>query len=44
MFCHDLANMVLFSCSEHEDALVLPDVQIEVSESEIRFGARGAVL
>ena len=32
MFAMILANMVLFSCSEHENALVLPDVQIEVSE------------
>ena len=34
MFVMILANMVLFSCSEHEEALALPDVQIEVSEAE----------
>lgn len=41
MFVMILANMVLFSCSEHEEALVLPDVQIEVSEAEISLGRVG---
>lgn len=41
MFAMILANMVLFSCSEHENALVLPDVQIEVSEAEISLGRVG---
>lgn len=36
-----MANMVLLSCSEHEDIPVLSDVQIELSESEIKLGRVG---
>lgn len=41
MFAIILANMFLFSCSEHEDALDLPDTRIEISEAEINLGRVG---